>query len=203
MHFAYILKPALLFLAGYAFAQLEDTIGIMVPSQIIDTTTPAIFTYAWVGNPGHELKNISMELVAETTGSLQGNNDTVVDIIAVNYTQQNGNSFLYPLHTNTPAGTYYVRMNATIFNASDSPLTVLVRPSQTFNISLPQSFPCQTPDFTPVGSIFAPSYTPLRLASPAAGAVFSLQALTSPSGDITGMLKLVDALPPEGILHWS
>ncbi|KAK7058146.1 hypothetical protein R3P38DRAFT_2844554 [Favolaschia claudopus] len=202
MHFMYILRPALLILAGYAFAQLEDTIGIMVPSQITDKMNPAIFTYAWVGNPGHELKNISMELVAETTGSPQGNNDTVVDIIAVDYTQKNGNSFLYPLHANTPAGTYYVRMNATIFDASNSPLTVLVRPSQTFNISVSQSFPCQAPDFTPVGSIFAPSFTPLRLASPAAGAVFSLQAMNSPSGNITGMLKLVDALPPEG-LHWN
>jgi len=134
-----------------------------------------------------ELKNISMELISEESGG----NGTVADIIVVGYTQQNGNTILYPLHAATPAGNYQIRMNATIY-AGNSPLSTIVTRSQSFNISLANSYQCLAPAFTPVRSILDPAYSPLRLATPAGGAVFSQNTLASESANITGTLYIVD-----------
>ncbi|KAJ6458569.1 hypothetical protein C8R47DRAFT_148421 [Mycena vitilis] len=172
-------------LVGWTSSQMENTIALTVPSAI-DTSGVAIFSYAWVGNPGHELNNITMELVSGDTGG------AVVDLIAVGYTQQNGNSITYPLHASTPAGQYHIRMNATIYNGS-TPLSTITTRSRTFNITLEDAFQCEPPIFIPVRSILDPGYSPLRLATPAGGTVFLLDSLGSRLANISSLLYVVDA----------
>ncbi|KAJ7263679.1 hypothetical protein B0H12DRAFT_1230965 [Mycena haematopus] len=125
-----------------------------------------------------------------------GGIDGVADIVgsaspAWGYTQQNGNTILYPLHVATPPGNYHIRMNATIY-AGNLPLSTIVTSSRTFNISLVTAYQCQTPTFTPVTSISSAAYSPLRLVTPMAGAVFARNALNSQLGNITGTLYIVD-----------
>ncbi|KAJ6454111.1 hypothetical protein C8R45DRAFT_1222885 [Mycena sanguinolenta] len=178
----------LLFLSYSAYSQLEDTIALTVPDELTDPTSAAIFSYAWVGDPGHELKNISMELISE---SASGGNDSVADIVVWGYTQQNGNTILYPLHAATPPGNYHIRMNATIYSGG-LPLSTIVTSSRTLNISLVTSYQCETPTFTPVTSISDAAYSPLRLVTPMGGAVFPRNILNSEFGNITGSLYIVD-----------
>ncbi|KAF7346832.1 hypothetical protein MSAN_01822300 [Mycena sanguinolenta] len=178
----------LLFLSSSAYSQFEDTIALTVPDVLVDPTSAAIFSYAWVGDPGHQLKNISMELIR---ASASADSDSVADIVVWGYTQQNGNTILYPLHAATPPGSYHIRMNATIYSGS-LPLSTIVTNSRTFNISLVTSYQCETPTFTPVTSISDVTYSPLRLVTPMAGAVFPRNILNSNFGNITGSLYIVD-----------
>ncbi|KAJ7655973.1 hypothetical protein DFH06DRAFT_1199873 [Mycena polygramma] len=172
-------------LVGWAYSQMENTIALTVPSAI-DTSSVAIFSYAWVGSPGHELNNITMELITGDTGGV------VVDVIAVEYTQRNGNSITYPLHASTPAGQYHIRMNGTIYNGS-TPLSTITTRSRTFNITLGNAFQCETPAFIPVRNILDPAYSPLRVATPAGGTIFLLDSLGSRLANISSMLYVVDA----------
>ncbi|KAJ7914592.1 hypothetical protein B0H13DRAFT_2002127 [Mycena leptocephala] len=172
-----------------AYAQTQDTLAITAPHMIVDPTQATAFSYAFVGKTGHEFSNIWMELMF---GKSPDSSSSVADIIAVGYSQKNGNSIPYALHASTPAGSYHVRMNGTISEGTTS-LDTIVAYSAAINITLSNSYQCATPAFTPVRSVFDPGYSPLRLAMPAAGAVFLQNTLHLEHGNITGTLSIVNA----------
>ncbi|KAF7362960.1 BTB domain-containing protein [Mycena venus] len=92
-----------------------------------------------------------------------------------------------------PAGPYQIRMNATVYDSSNSPLATIITRSPSINITLTTSFQCLTPAFTPVSSVCDPAYSPLRIMTPAGGAVFPQNILNnSGSSNITGTLSIVD-----------
>ncbi|KAF8169695.1 hypothetical protein K438DRAFT_1774082 [Mycena galopus ATCC 62051] len=134
----------------------------------------------WFGEPGHELNNITFELLSGAAGA-----SVVEDILApddtplgIHYSESFGTSFSLPGDTAYPAGDYFVRMNATIFDGATQ-LGSTTALSNTFAITSPQC----TLSWTPVSSVTDPGYTPLRFENPS-GSIISQQELNGPNSDI-------------------
>ncbi|KAJ7722433.1 hypothetical protein DFH07DRAFT_856942 [Mycena maculata] len=183
----------LVFLTRPAHAQGDDTIAnITVPATIqFAGLDPISFTYIWDGETGHELNNITMELIV---GSSEDNGNEVMDIIAVEQTSTRGNSVDYYVHASTPAGDYHIRMNGTIYNGN-TPLSSVTTRSSTMNITIGDEFQCNTPAaFTPVRSLSDAGYSPVRVVLPVAGDVFVQTQLTGVLGLVGGTVAVVDGL---------
>ncbi|KAF7358562.1 hypothetical protein MSAN_01194400 [Mycena sanguinolenta] len=159
-----------LLLSSYSLAQGNDTIGSLT-ARVGDGV---IISYQWFGEPGHELKNITVELLSGAAGA-----SVVEDILGIHYSESDGTSFSLPGDAAYPAGDYFVRMNATIFNGA-SQLGGTTALSNTFAITGPQ---CAL-SWTPVSSITDPGYTPLRIESPS-GSIISQQDLNGPDSGIS------------------
>ncbi|KAJ6504966.1 hypothetical protein C8R45DRAFT_1090730 [Mycena sanguinolenta] len=138
-------------------AQGNDTIG----SLTAGSNGPVEISYQWFGEPGHELNNITFELLSGTAGA-----SVVEDILGIHYSESAGTSLTLPGDMAYPAGDYFVRMNATIFNGATQ-VGSTTNLSNTFAIAGPK---CAVP-WTPVSSVTGPGYTPLRFESPSGSVV--------------------------------
>ncbi|KAJ7112504.1 hypothetical protein C8R44DRAFT_797437 [Mycena epipterygia] len=133
-----------------------------------------------------------MELLAGVPGD---NRNDVVDIIVTNATSHSEDADIsYQFHTGTPAGTYYVRMNGTIYSGATRLSSTTATSTTAFNFTGPPNSTCNTPVWTPVRSLTDPNYSPLRLATPAGGDMFTQADLENFPQSIPGTLATVDAL---------
>ncbi|KAF7373056.1 hypothetical protein MSAN_00513100 [Mycena sanguinolenta] len=158
-----------LFLSTYTLAQGNDTIGSLTAGLSAASHNSVGISYQWFGEPGHELNNITFELLSGAAGA-----SVVEDILGIHYSEDSGTSLAFPGDTAYPAGDYFVRMNATIFNGATR-LENTTALSNTFAIT---GSHCPLV-WTPVSSVTDPGYTPLRFDAPS-GTIISQQNLNGP-----------------------
>ncbi|KAJ6582452.1 hypothetical protein DFH09DRAFT_1360373 [Mycena vulgaris] len=185
----------LFLLAPYALAQGDDTIGSLTVGPVIgfyDEFNEGI-NFLWKGKAGHELNNITMELIS---GKAEDKGTDIVDIIVVNYSTLRGNSVSYSFHPGAPPGPYHVRMNGTLFDGDTSLSSTISALSDTVTIA-DSDLPCVAGTWTPVRGLADPAYNPLRLTiadSDSIKTVFPQSAVSSPFGGISVALDFVDLL---------
>ncbi|KAJ7174874.1 hypothetical protein C8R46DRAFT_1081951 [Mycena filopes] len=170
-----------------ARSQGTDIISVIVVPPTLGLVGLTLLSYAFEGKPGHELNNITMELMS---GKAEDNGNDVVDIIAVGYSQSNSATIPFFPHASTPAGDYHVRMNGTIYDSNNSVVSNTTARSPTMNVPAAATFQCLSPAFEPLRSVSDPGYSPVRIILPAAGSVFLLSGFLG--GDTVGELSEVD-----------
>ncbi|KAJ7863923.1 hypothetical protein B0H13DRAFT_2069946 [Mycena leptocephala] len=173
-------------LSTLVLGQGDDTLTVSTDSQDFDGI--ATFTFLWKGEAGHNLNNISMELIQE---SAQGNN--VMDIMITNVSTIQTTRVSYTVHPGIPAGPYHARVNGTIYNgdtvlSSASPLSTV---SSTFSIG-GSGVPCSAGTFTPITSL--QDFKPLRFTQPVGGNTITLSQITGPGAGLSMILDKVDNL---------
>ncbi|KAJ7249674.1 hypothetical protein C8J57DRAFT_1356395 [Mycena rebaudengoi] len=189
------LRPALLALFSLSAlvtvsAQGDDTVSIKSDSQSIDTF--ADFTFLWKGEPGHNLNNITLELVE---GSAEDNGNSVMDVMITNESSARTTHISYTLFPGIPAGTYHARMTGTIYNGNTalSGTNTVTTLSNTFSIR-DSGVPCSAGTFTPIKGLTDPAYQPVRITSPVGGEVISQPSITGPFGSFVVHVNAVDVL---------
>ncbi|KAJ7266074.1 hypothetical protein C8J57DRAFT_1329355 [Mycena rebaudengoi] len=176
-------------LFALVFAQGDDTVSLTTPEQ--DFTRFATFDFFWKGEAGHNLNNITLELVQ---GSAEDNGNSVMDIIVTNISSVDKTSVLYTIHPGVPVGTYHARMNGTIYNGntilpSGSAFSTL---SNTFSIS-DSNVPCSAGTFTPITGLNDPAYHPLRYSTPVGGDVRTQNSVTGPFSSLSFGFERIDS----------
>ncbi|KAJ6533416.1 hypothetical protein DFH09DRAFT_1284426 [Mycena vulgaris] len=170
-------------------AQGDDTLSVSTEQAL---TGFANFEFLWKGEAGHNLNNITLELVQ---GSAEDNGNNVMDIMITNVSSLDTTQAVYTIHPGVPAGTYHARVNGTIYNgdtvlSSTSTLSTL---SNTFSI-LDAGVPCSAGTFTPITSLQDPAYRPVRFTAPIGAQVFTLASITGPSASLSITFGNVDVL---------
>ncbi|KAJ6572868.1 hypothetical protein DFH09DRAFT_402464 [Mycena vulgaris] len=171
-------------------AQGDDTVSIISSSQTIDTF--ADFTFLWKGEAGHNLNNITLELVE---GSAEDNGNNVIDIMIANVSSVDTTQITYALFPGIPAGTYHARMNGTIYNGN----TVLSGTNTVSTLSNTFSIPdsgvlCSAGTFAPIKSPSDPAYQPVRITSPVGAQVIAQPSITGPATALVIHVDAVDVL---------
>ncbi|KAF7369521.1 BTB domain-containing protein [Mycena venus] len=181
---------SLLTLSTLVFAQGDDTVSVSTGSQVFDAS--AAFTFLWKGEAGHNLNNITLELIE---GSAEDNGNNVIDIMATNVSSVDSTQIDYTVHPGVPGGTYHARMNGTIYNG-DTVLSAMSKLSTLSNtFSIPDSgVPCSAGTFTPITGLNDPAYHPLRFTTPLGGHVITLAEITGPFASLSIQLGLIDVL---------
>ncbi|KAJ6491107.1 hypothetical protein C8R45DRAFT_1213176 [Mycena sanguinolenta] len=166
MRFTLCLIPLLLLSSSVLFvtAQGNDEFGSIAAFFSI----PVVYiSFVWDGEAGHQLSNISMELMS--------GKDTVEDIIALNVSPTVGTLYYQP-HPMMPNGNYFVRVNGTVTNGdSTTPLSTASGSSPAFDIPFggPADTSCLENTWTPVRSVEDPNYEPVRVILPEVGTLAS------------------------------
>ncbi|KAJ7624470.1 hypothetical protein FB45DRAFT_923488 [Roridomyces roridus] len=180
---------SLLALGAVVQGQGDDTISVSTNGQTLDSGL-ATFNFLWKGEAGHNLNNISLELVQ---GSAEDKGTSVIDIIATNVSSVDSTSIIYSIHPGISAGTYHTRINGTIYNgdqilSGSPPVSSL---SNTFSIA-DSGIPCSAGTFTPVTSLTDPAYQPLRFTSPLGASQFPQADVTGPGSLLSMEIGVVD-----------
>jgi len=180
-------------LAGCVIAQGDDTIG----SFIAENSTGVLgnapaggidFKFVWNGEQGHQLNNITIELMS---GAAEDKTNNVVDIAVANYSSTDNPTFTYIVHPGTHGGLYHGRLNGTVSGSS----SLISSLSNTFTIN-GSANPCDAGTFTPITSLADTTYGPLRLLLSSANGslIFTQTELSGPTGWIEIFWSRIDTL---------
>ncbi|KAJ6495536.1 hypothetical protein DFH09DRAFT_1200997 [Mycena vulgaris] len=196
-------------LAGCVLAQGDDTIGSFIAENSTGVVAGVLagvdFKFVWNGEQGHQLNNITIELIS---GAAEGvmftlfraliniicavdKSNNVVDIVVANYSSTDKPTFTYVPHPGTPGGFYHGRLNGTA-SGSNSMISSL---SNTFSLN-GSANPCDAGTFTPITSLADAAYGPIRLfiSSPNASLIFTQSDLSGPTGWIEISWSRIDTL---------